>query len=86
VRLAPEGGPRTLSFSYQHPTADFRFEVDYTFDPELYAVVVSGRVRGVDDALLVTDLGEGLAFAEADSAQEARLMAYVYNHLQDGIE
>ena len=86
VRLDPEGGPRTLSFSYQHPTADFRFEVDYTFDPELYAVVVSGRVRGVDDALLVTDLGEGLAFAEADSVQEARLMAYVYNHLQDGIE
>jgi YidC/Oxa1 family membrane protein insertase len=85
LRLAEGGGARSLSFVYQHPSADFRFELDYTFDPDGYAVGVRGQVEGVDDAILVTDLGEGLAFAEADSAQEARLMAYVHNHLRDGI-
>lgn len=83
--LNTEGGPRTLSFEYDHPTSDFTFSVEYTFDPEVYIVGVSGSLRGVDRALLVTDLGEGLAYAEADSALEARSMAYVYNHLQDGI-
>ena len=85
LRLSESGGPRTLTFVYEHPTSDFRFETAYTFDPDLYAVGVAGTVRGVDDALLVTDLGAGLAFAEADSTQEARLMAYVYNHLDEGI-
>jgi len=31
-------------------------------------------------------MGEGLAFAEADSIAEARMMAYVANHLQHGID
>lgn len=85
LRLTEDGGPRTLTFTYAHPTSEFLFEVAYTFDPEAYAVRVDGRVNGVDRALLLTDLGEGLAYAEADSAIEARSMAYVYNHLQDGI-
>lgn len=85
LRLAADGAPEKLTFVYRHPTADFRFEMEYTFDPDLYIVGVSGEVSGVDDALLVTDLGEGVAFAEADSVQEARLMAYVQNHVQEGI-
>jgi YidC/Oxa1 family membrane protein insertase len=76
----------TLSFVYQHPTEDFRFELEYTFDPNLYLVGVRGSATGVERAVLLTDLGEGLAFAEADSVAEARLMAYVYNHRGDGIE
>ena len=86
LRLSSGGGGGTLRFVYQHPSSDFRFEIAYTFDPDEYTVGVAGGVRGLDDALLVTDLGEGLAFSEADSAQEARMMAYVHNHLQDGIE
>ena len=84
LRLSSGGSGGTLRFVYQ-PSSDFGFEVAYTFDPDEYTVGVAGEVHGLDDALLVTDLGEGLAFSEADSAQEARMMGYVYNHLQDGI-
>jgi YidC/Oxa1 family membrane protein insertase len=86
LELTSGGSPKTLRYVYEHPSTDFAFQIAYTFDPDLYIVGVRGEVRGLDDALLVTDLGEGLAFAEADSAQEARLMAYVRNHLQDGID
>ena len=82
-----EGGPaEALRFVYQHPTSALRFEVEYTFDPAQYVIGVEGRVAGVERPLLLTDLGEGLAFAEADSANEARMMAYVYNHLDEGIQ
>lgn len=85
LRLSEGGGSRTLHFIYEHPSGQLGFEVDYTFDPSDYTVGVRGRVRGIDRALLVTDLGAGLPYAEADSSLEARAMAYVYNHLRDGI-
>lgn len=93
-RVEPEGGLSlgeggsggTLRFIYEDPTSALRFEVGYTFDPSLYVVSVEGRVEGVDRPLLLTDLGEGIAFAEADSAGEARMMAYAFNHLDRGIE
>jgi YidC/Oxa1 family membrane protein insertase len=85
ITLAEGGGPRSLRFVYQHPSGAMRFEITYTFDPSLYVVGVEGRVDGIDRPLLLTDLGEGLAFTEADSASEARMMAYVYNHLDEGI-
>ena len=93
-RVEPEGGldlvtdptARTLRFVYEHPTQPFGFEVEYEFDPDKYQVVVRGRTTGLERPLLVTDLGEGLAFAESDSASEARMMAYVYNHVQEGIQ
>ena len=82
-----EGGPaESLRFVYQHPTAALRFEMEYTFDPAEYVIGVEGRVEGVDRPLLLTDLGEGLAFAEADSTNEARMMAYVFNHVDEGIQ
>jgi YidC/Oxa1 family membrane protein insertase len=86
LALAEGGAPESLRFVYQHPTSPLRFEVEYTFDPGLYVVGVQGRVEGVDRPLLLTNLGEGLAFAEADSTNEARMMAYVYNHLDEGIQ
>jgi YidC/Oxa1 family membrane protein insertase len=85
VSLSEGGGPRTLTFVYQPPSSPFRFELEYEFRPESYQVVARGRVAGIDRSLLITDLGEGLAFAEADSAGEARAMAYVGNHVQNGI-
>jgi YidC/Oxa1 family membrane protein insertase len=86
LELRAEGGPQTLSFVYEHPTEPFRFEMEYTFDPGLYLVGVRGVATGLDRPILLTDLGEGLAFAEADSAQEAGMMAYVHNHIEDGIQ
>ena len=83
--LEEGGGQGTLSFVYEHPTEAFRFQMEYTFDPSLYLVAVRGTATGVDRPLLLTNLGDGLSFAEADSAQEARMMAYVYNHVGDGI-
>ena len=78
-------GRRSLRFSYQHPTRPFGMEIEYEFLPGEYSVVVRGRVTGVERPLLITDMGEGLAYAEADSAGEARAMAYVGNHVRDGI-
>ncbi|MDH5590375.1 MAG: YidC/Oxa1 family insertase periplasmic-domain containing protein [Gemmatimonadota bacterium] len=92
-RVEPEGGlvleegsgPQILRFIYEHPTTPFRFAVEYEFTPESYIVHVRGAVAGVDRPLLVTDLGEGLAYSEADSVGEARSMAFVENHVRDGI-
>ena len=92
--VEPEGGlvleagedAQRLRFTYQHPTSAFRFETEYEFSPDEYTVRVSGTASGLDRPLLLTDLGDGLAFAEADSAMEAREMGYVYNHVQEGIE
>lgn len=85
VRLEEGAPPETVRFVYRHPTSPFRFEVSYTFEPDAYSVAVSGEVEGLERPLLVTSLGHGLSFAEADSAGEAQAMAYVGNHLQDGI-
>jgi YidC/Oxa1 family membrane protein insertase len=85
LRLSDGDGPRVLTFQYRHPTRDFGMDLEYEFRPGAYQVMVRGRVTGVDRPLLLTDLGEGLAFAEADSAGEARAMAYVGNNVQDGI-
>lgn len=91
--VEPQGGitlsegdqPETLRFTYQAPAGSFVFEIAYTFAPDDYEVRVSGRIGGIDRALLVTDLGAGLAYAEADSVLEARAMAYVHNHQSEGI-
>ena len=79
-------GPRELRFRYRHPTRPFGLELTYEFRPDAYQVVVRGRVTGVDRPLLLTELGDGVAFSEADSVGEARAMAYVLNHVQEGIE
>ena len=86
LTLEEGGAPETLRFVYQAPSGALAFEVAYTFHPDRYQVDVAGRVAGVDRPLVLTDVGQGPAYAEADSVQEARMMAYVYNHQQDGIE
>jgi len=79
------GGAETLRFIWEPGTGP-RVEVAYTFTPDAYEVRVEGTLTGFDRPLLLTDMGEGLAFQEADSASEARIMAYAYNHLDRGIE
>jgi len=85
LRLTQDGGPQTLRFIYQHPIDPFRFEVAYTFHPDLYVVEASGRVTGRDADLVFTDLGTGIPFNEQREQDEERSSAYVVNHLQEGI-
>jgi YidC/Oxa1 family membrane protein insertase len=85
VTLTEGCGHETIGFLYQHPTQPFRIEITYEFEPDEYSVHVEGRVEGLERPLFITEMGDGLAFAEADSAGEARAMAYVGNHLNDGI-
>ncbi len=77
------GEPTRLTFRHEQP--GLAVEVTYLFRPDDYLVEVTGSVRGVERALLVTELGTGLALNDADASAEARVLAYVGNHLQEGI-
>lgn len=83
LTLGEGSGPQTLTFT--HAAAGFGVTLRYTFRPDDYLVDVAADVQGVDRPLMTTGLGRGLAFNEADSAQEARVMAWVGNHLNRGV-
>ncbi|MDX1566551.1 MAG: membrane protein insertase YidC [Longimicrobiales bacterium] len=85
LRLLTGEGASELTFTYEHPTAPFVFRVVYTFQPDSYIARVDGQVQGLQDAVLFTDLGDGIAFNEQDRGQDLQAMAYVGNHLQEGI-
>ena len=86
LQLTEGGEPQTLSFRYQTPGGPLAIELDYTFAPDDYKVDVRTRITGLDRPYLLTSLGDGIEFNEADSTQEARAMAFVYNHLNEGVE
>ena len=86
LRLTEGGGSETLTLTYRHPSGALTFETTYTFDPSSYEIAVRSSVTGVDRALLVTDMGRGLAYNEAREADESRIMGYVTNHLREGIQ
>ena len=77
--------PRELRFVYDHPTSDFRVELTYTFRPDAYLTPVQGRIEGLSRALVLTDMGSGIPFNESDREAERRMMAWVGNHLEEGI-
>ena len=83
--LVEGGDPQQLSFTFRSPDGQTGFEIHYRFDPDSYLIDVRGRVLGVDRGLLLTDLGQGLAFNEARPADDEQALAYVVNHTQDGI-
>jgi YidC/Oxa1 family membrane protein insertase len=85
VTLGEGDQPAELTFTYRHPSGSLAVVITYMFDPGDYVIAVRGRIAGVDRPLLVTSLGEGMAFNEADSVAELRAMAYVGNHLNEGI-
>ncbi len=84
--LQEGGAPETLTFSWQNAEGSFGLDLIYTFTPDDYVVGVETRVRGVDRPLMLTSLGSGIAFNEADSTQEARSMAWVGNFVNGGID
>ena len=86
LRLNEGGGPRTLTFRYRHPSGALTFEAAYTFDPSSYVVQVRIRVVGLDRPQLVTGMGSGLPYNESDRGEESRVMGYVTNHLNEGID
>ncbi|HSG48110.1 MAG TPA: membrane protein insertase YidC [Longimicrobiales bacterium] len=82
--LQGSDGPRTLTFRFSNGSG-FVVELDYTFHPGSYLVEVQSRIEGVERPILFTNLGDGIAFNEADPRQEAQAMAYVGNHRSEGI-
>ena len=85
LQLSEGGGPRELRFIHDRADSPLRVEITYTFRPGDFLIDVAADVQGVDRPLLLTSLGQGLAFNEADSVQEARVMSWVGNHLNDGV-
>ena len=85
LRLREGGRSQTLTFTYRHPTTPFVLSTTYTSEPDSYLIRVSTRIEGIDADLLLTDLGTGIAYNEGRIAEESRALAYVTNHLQDGI-
>ena len=85
LALVEGDDPQELSFTFRSPDGRTGFEIHYRFDPDSYLIDVRGRVLGVDRGLLLTDLGQGLAFNEARPADDEQALAYVVNHTQDGI-
>jgi len=86
LRLNEDGAPRTLTFRYRHPSGGLTLETAYTFDPSSYVIDVRTEVVGADGALLVTSMGSGLQYNERNRTEESRVMAYVTNHLREGID
>ena len=80
----PENGTGSLTF--RHERRGLVVEVTYGFRADSYLIDVTGTVQGADRALLLTDLGPGLPLNDADQAAEERALAYVGNHLQEGID
>ena len=78
-----ENGPGRLNF--RHEGRGLVVEVSYLFYPDSYLIEAVGSVQGLDRPLLLVDLGSGLALNDADQTTEERALAYVGNHLQDGI-
>ena len=64
----------------------FNLQKSYTFTPLSYEIEARVEVDGIGRSLLVTDMGTGLAFNEAQEAEELRIMGYVTNHLREGIQ
>jgi YidC/Oxa1 family membrane protein insertase len=85
VTLAEGDAPAELTFRYRHPSGSLDIVLTYAFEVDDYVVRVRGQVSGVDRPLLVTSLGDGMAFNEADSVAELRTMSYVGNHVNEGV-
>ncbi|MDE2975618.1 MAG: membrane protein insertase YidC [Gemmatimonadota bacterium] len=85
IRLGEGGGPRTLTFRYEHPNRSFASEIRYTFRSDSYVIGVEGRLPAEERAAIFVNLGPGLAINELREADDRRMMAFSGNHVDDGI-
>ncbi len=86
LTLSPNsrGGERSLTFTYQHPEAAFRFEVRYTFRSNSYVFGLDGRTSGVPaTGWWLLGLGPGLESNEWDPEADYRdYLAFVAKGLE----
>ena len=95
-QVVPEGGitleeggePKSLAFTYTHPSGAFSMTTTYEFDPSSYEVAATTSMSGpgVDRAVLITEMGVGLAYNERRVAEESRVLGYAAKHSSDGIQ
>jgi YidC/Oxa1 family membrane protein insertase len=71
--------------TFRHDGPGLVVEITYHFRPDSYLIDVTGSVRGIERPLLLVDLGGGLELNDQDRSAEARALAYVGNHLREGI-
>jgi YidC/Oxa1 family membrane protein insertase len=79
-------GAASQELTFRHERPGLVVQVTYRFRADTYLIDAVGSVQGLERALVVTDLGTGLELNDADEAAERRALAYVANHLQDGID
>ena len=86
IRIGEGGGPRTLTFRYDHPGGAFFSEIRYTFTADSYIVEVDGELPAIERAALFVRLGAGLAVNEMREEDDRRLMAVSGNRVDGGIQ
>jgi len=85
VTVRASGGNEQVTFRYEHPTQSFAFEVEYTFAPDNYVIGVTGRVSGIGDAVLLTDMGDGIPINERPQ-DDRQVFGFVSKNSRSGIE
>ncbi|HET9982357.1 MAG TPA: membrane protein insertase YidC [Longimicrobiales bacterium] len=83
LELRPGTGPHVVRLVHQDTS--FSVELDYTFDPDQYAISVQGAVRGLPASQLLVDMGPTLAVNEANPSEDHRALAFVVNSGREGI-
>lgn len=86
IRLDDGDGAQTVTLRYDHPTQPFWLQVAYTFEPDSYVIGVEGRVSGVGDAVLLTDLGDGIPINEVRPQDDRAVLGFVSKNTRSGIE
>lgn len=79
-----ESGSSSLTF--RHQGGQLSVEVTYRFSADTYVIEAAGEILGAERALVLADLGVGLPLNDADTVAEGRALAYVGNHLREGID
>ncbi|RMH21461.1 MAG: membrane protein insertase YidC [Gemmatimonadetes bacterium] len=85
LTLHEDGGPQELRFVYRHTSGALSYTVTYRFRPDDYLVEVEASIEGRDANLITTDLGTGIAYNETRVVDDSRVLAYVVDHLREGI-
>jgi YidC/Oxa1 family membrane protein insertase len=86
IAISEGSGAEAVTLRYTHPTQPFLFELTYTFSPDSYVIGVEGRVAGLGDAVLLTDLGAGIPINETRAQDDRQVFAFVSKNTRSGID